>query len=252
MMEWFFSDYTGHQLWMLVFSSLLIGITKTGIPGLGMLAVVLLAGAFPARESTGLQLVLLACTDIVAVLWYRRDVQWPIVLRLLPWALGGIALGSLAMRFITDEMMRPILAWVVLGLVIFSYVFRYWDRLKNLPSHWGYPAFFGMTAGLTTQVANAAGPVMTVYLLSMKLDKNKYMGSVAWYFLILNWIKVPVFFWEGRITETSVRANLGMLPVLLIGAALGVLILKYIPQRYFEHTVQLLAALAALKLLLPF
>ena len=249
MMEWFFGDYSTYQLWMLVASSLLIGITKTGIPGLGMLAIVLLAGSFPARESTGLQLVLLACTDIFAVIWYRRAAEWPIVLRLLPWALGGLALGSFVMRFLSDDLLRPVLAWVVLGLVIFSYLFRYWDRLKNLPSHRVYAPFFGLMAGLTTQVANAAGPVMTVYLLSMKLDKRQYMGSVAWYFLILNWIKVPIFCWEGRVTATSLRANLGMIPFLLMGAALGIVILKYIPQRWFDHTVQLLAALAALKLL---
>ena len=102
-------EFTLLQLLTLVLSAVLIGINKTAIPGIGVLPVVLLTMAFPARLSTGLQLIMLAMTDLLAVAWYRRHADWKIVLRLLPWAFAGLALGSLTLRFVSDEAMRPML-----------------------------------------------------------------------------------------------------------------------------------------------
>ena len=249
MWEFWYGNFSGTEVLMLCISAILIGINKTGVPGLGMIPVLLLADTFDPRESTGLQLMMLGMADIMAVIYYRRQGDWKIVLRLLPWALGGILAGSIAVRFISDQAMKPVLAWTILGMVLFSYVAKYIKNADKLPEHWGFSAFFGMLAGFTTHVANAAGPVMAIYLLSMKLEKKAYIGSAAWYFLILNWIKIPIFAYEGRITASSVRADLSMIPLLVVGAALGILLLNKLPQKRFEQIVQALAALGALKMI---
>ena len=119
---------------------------------------------------------------------------------------------------------------------------------EKIPTHWSFAAFFGLLAGFTTQVANAAGPVMAIYLIAMRFEKKEYMGTAAWYFLILNWTKVPIFMLEGRITLASVKADLAMIPLLLVGAAIGIWLLKKMPQKVFEKAVLILSALAALKL----
>lgn len=245
------SDITLWQWAALTASALLIGVNKTAMPGIGILPVVLLASAFEARLSTGLQLGMLAATDIVAVIYFRRHADWKILVRLLPWALAGLAAGSGILKLIPPEdtrTTRVLIGALVLFLLVLGEVKK---RIhpEAIPAGGIFAAFFGILMGTTTQLANAAGPVSAIYFLLMKLPKDKYMGTTAWCFLILNWIKVPIFFWEGRVTATSLRANLGMIPFLLMGAALGILILKYIPQRWFDHTVQLLAALAAVKLL---
>ena len=162
---------------------------------------------------------------------------------------GRFAAGAVAVRHISDGAMRPVLAWTILGMVLFSYVAKYIKNADKLPEHWGFSAFFGMLAGFTTHVANAAGPVMAIYLLSMKLEKKAYIGSAAWYFLILNWIKIPIFAYEGRITASSMRADISMIPLLVVGAALGILLLNKLPQKRFEQIVQALAALGALKVI---
>jgi hypothetical protein len=84
----------------------------------------------------------------------------------------------------------------------------------------------------------------------MKLPKEKYMGTTAWCFLILNWIKVPIFAAEGRITARSLVLDLCMLPVLILGAALGIVIFNKMNQKVFELAVKLLAAAASIKLLI--
>ena len=245
------SDITLWQWAALTASALLIGVNKTAMPGIGILPVVLLASAFEARLSTGLQLGMLAATDIVAVIYFRRHADWKILVRLLPWALAGLAAGSGILKLIPPEdtrTTRVLIGALVLFLLVLGEVKK---RIhpEAIPAGGIFAAFFGILMGTTTQLANAAGPVSAIYFLSMKLPKEKYMGTTAWCFLILNWIKVPVFALEGRITGESLLLDLCMIPVLLTGAVLGMMIFKKLNQSVFEAAVKLLAAAAAVKML---
>ena len=245
------SDITLWQWAALTASALLIGVNKTAMPGIGILPVVLLASAFEARLSTGLQLGMLAATDIVAVIYFRRHADWKILVRLLPWALAGLAAGSGILKLIPPEdtrTTRVLIGALVLFLLVLGEVKK---RIhpEAIPAGGIFAAFFGILMGTTTQLANAAGPVSAIYFLSMKLPKEKYMGTTAWCFLILNWIKVPVFALEGRITGESLLLDLCMIPALLTGAVLGMMIFKKLNQTVFEAAVKLLAAAAAVKML---
>jgi len=228
----------------------LTGISKTGVPGMGILSVPLIALMFPAKMSTGLLLPMLAFADIAAVFYYRRHGNWKLVFRLIPWALGGIMAGSLLMPYISDAVLQPTIGFIVLLMLSLNF----WRArsshsfFEKMPHHWAFSASMGFFAGLTTQMANAAGPVMAIYLLSMKLSKNEFIGTGAWYFLILNWLKIPLFIFDGRISSASLAYDFMLIPVILAGAAAGIFLLNKIPQKLFENIVQLLAATGALKL----
>ena len=239
------------QMTVLIIGAILIGINKTAIPGLGVLPVVMLTMTFETRMSTGLQLGMLALADIIAVVYYRRNADWKIVFRLLPWALVGLVIGSLLLRYVIPEsgpVMRRVIGGVVLALMVVSYIRKRIDPDK-IPAGRGFAAFFGILMGTTTQLANAAGPVSSIYLLSMKLPKDKYLGCCAWFFLIVNWIKLPMFVAEGRITWQSAQLDLCMIPFLLIGGALGIFLLRKLPQKIFEIIIQTLVVVAAIRLL---
>ncbi|MFA7231288.1 MAG: sulfite exporter TauE/SafE family protein [Victivallaceae bacterium] len=248
-MDFFTVDFSSQQMLLLVFCAFMAGVSKTGLPGVAVLNVPLLAMAFQAKMSTGLLLPILAIADIFAVAYYRRHAQWHHIWRLLPWALAGIGAGSLVIRFISDAQLKPIIGFIVLAMLALNF----WRTHRagetvTIPKHWAFAAVMGFTAGLTTQLANAAGPVMVIYLLAMQLPKNEYIGTGAWYFLILNWLKIPLFIWDGRISAASVKADLLMLPAIALGAFLGIVLLKKIPQKWFNITVQFLALAAAIKL----
>lgn len=251
MMDYFFHDFTSLQLTVLMIAAVLIGINKTGLPGLGLLPVVMLANTFPVGMSTGLQLGMLAMADLPAAWYYRKTVNWKQLMRLIPMALLGILCGHFVLHFIkSDWTLNLLIGSLILALCVFGLVKDYVLKDKEkIPTHWAFAAFFGLLAGFTTQVANAAGPVMAIYLIAMRFEKKEYMGTAAWYFLILNWTKVPIFAYEGRITAASIRADLGMIPLILVGAAIGIWMLKKMPQKIFEKVVLALAAVAAIKLL---
>ncbi len=239
------------QLLTLIAGAILIGINKTAIPGLGVLPVVMLTLVFETRMSTGIQLGMLCLADVIAVSYYRRHADWKIMLRLLPWALTGLVIGSILLRLLPDNdmIMRRTIGGIVLALMILSFVRK---RLspEQIPSGVGWSAFYGILMGSTTQLANAAGPISSLYLLAMKLPKEKYLGCCAWFFLMLNWIKLPIFALEGRVTLNSIFLDLSMIPFLLLGGFLGIVLLRKLPQKIFENIIQILVVIAAIRLLM--
>ena len=245
-------DYSFTQWLVLCICAVCAGINKTGLPGVGIVVVPLIAAFFPAKASTGLLLPLLAMADLFAVGYYHRHAKWNHIIKLLPAALIGIAAGSLVVRHIADFQLAPVIGVIVLIMLVLNYL---QDRTRKnnfgVPQHWLFAVAMGFFAGLTTQLANAAGPIIVIYFLAAGLPKYEFVGTNAWFFLIVNWLKIPVFISEGRITLESVSADIIMLPLIAVGAFAGILILKNIPQKWFKLVVQLLAAAAAIKLLLP-
>lgn len=244
-------ELTAVQWVVIFFSALTIGIAKTGLPGIGILVIPLMAAILPARASTGFVLPMLIMADLFAVVYYRRKAVWSHLLRLVPWAAAGIVIGWMIMDLISDEQLQPVIGAIVLALLGFNV----WRRHRAgadeaVPHQLWFAAGIGLLAGVTTMLANAAGPIMVVYLVAMRLPKTAFIGTGAWYFFLLNWFKVPFSADLGLINRQSLAVNLVVLPVIALGAVAGVLIVKRIPQRGFSITVEILAALAAMKLLL--
>lgn len=232
-------------------SALLIGLAKTGLPGAGILAVPLAAMAVPARESIGLVLPMLIFADLFAVGWYRRHARWSHLLRLLPWTAAGLAVGFVLLRMLDNQRFSPVIGGIVLAMILLrSRSLSAKQNPDDVPHHPAFAPFMGAAAGATTMLANAAGPVMTLYLLAMRLPKHQFIGTSAWFFFAVNWIKVPFYAQQQLMTAASLQTNLLLLPAVAVGAVLGILLLNRIPQNLFNTAALLLAAAAAVKLIL--
>ena len=230
--------------------AVMVGTTKTGMPGLGILLVPLMALVLPTRQSTGILLGILILADLFAVTYHRRNARWGHVLRLLPAAFAGIVAGYFGLRYVNDQQLKPIIG----GIVLVMLGVNYWrNRAKGkdtpIPTQWWFAVVLGFMAGVTTMMANAAGPIMIIYLLAMRLPKVEFVGTAAWFFFVVNWLKVPFSANLDLMTAETVKLNLMMLPFIAIGAVAGIFLLKRIPQKAFNAIVQILAAAAAIKLL---
>jgi uncharacterized membrane protein YfcA len=224
-------------------------VSKTGLPGVGILVVPLLVLAFPAKPSVGLLLPILIFADIFAVGYYRHHGKWQHLAKLLPWAVVGIGVGYLVLKQIDSDTLKPLIGIIVLGMLIIRLRSILKSDPQNLPDHWTFAAGMGLLAGMTTMMANAAGPVMVLYLLSMHFPKQKLIGTAAWFFFIANWIKVPLMGNLGMITVASLKMDVMVFPAVAAGAIAGIWLLKRIPQRSFNIIALILAAAAAVKLL---
>ncbi len=241
-------DSTG---WFVVgLCAFLAGVSKTGLPGLGILHVPLIAMVLPARQSTGVLLGMLILGDLFAATYYRRKAEWNHVIRLLPASFAGIMAGWQAMRFVTNEQLGPIIGIIVLVMLALNYWrTRVGGDEAPIPAQWWFAVILGFIAGFTTMMANAAGPIMIIYLLAMRLPKLAFVGTSAWFFFIINWVKVPFSVRLGLITWPSIQLDLMMLPLIVAGSIAGILFLRRIPQKAFNSIIQILAAAAAVKLL---
>lgn len=231
-------------------AAFMIGLSKAGLKGLGMVLVVLMASAFPAKASTGLVLPMLITGDIMAVIYYRRDADWSYVWRLIPAAAIGVVMGVWIGEGLDDETFGNILA----AIVIFGLLLLVWQERRPPSQHFiRHPlvsSFTGLAGGFTTMVGNAAGPVMSVYLLATRLPKREFIGTAAWFFLIINWIKVPFHVWSWKtISWQSIQLNLFVIPAILIGFWIGIKVVALIPEKAFRYFVMIVTAITALKIL---
>lgn len=236
--------------WILAFVSAgCIGFSKSGVSGAGILAIPLMAYIFLPKQSTGILLPLLIVGDIIAVLIYRKHAQWKYILRALPWAFAGIAIGWIFMKYsgISQGLFKIFIGIVVITMLAIGEWFQRTNNQKalSIPHTWWFAALIGVTGGITTMTANAAGPVWAIYLLSIGLPKNNFIGTTAWIFLILNSSKVP-FSWDlGFITKDTLIFNAEMIPAVIIGSFVGVKTVKYINNKTFSLFVKIFAGIAA-------
>ena len=239
------------QIILIVVAAILVGVAKTGVVGLGVLFVPIMASVFPPKESTGVLLPMLVFADIWAVAYHRRNAQWRIIGRLLPWLMPGIVLGALALWKLPAKRMGPLFAVLVLGLIAMRLVQeRKGEWLaEHVPQQWWFSAAIGLLVGFVTMVGNVAGAIMGIYLLSMGLRKKEFMGTGAWYFLIGNTIKLPFSAALGLITAQTLLFDLKTTPLILLGAGLGIWVFRKIPQKWFGRAILILATLSALRLL---
>ena len=235
---------------MAAFAAALIGLSKAGLPGVGTLAIPLFASIIPARASTGFILPMLIVGDIIGVFAYHRHADWRRLTTLLPWAVAGIVAGWLLLGRLDDAQIRPLIGGIVLVLLLLNaWRIRRPDLSEGIPHSRGVAAVIGVLAGITTMIANAAGPILFLYLLAMNLPKNVFIGTSAWYFFVLNVIKVPFSASLGLISSESLRFNLCLIPAIAVGAWTGIRFAKRIPEKAFTVIVQVLTAIAAVKLL---
>ena len=238
----------------LVLATFLVGLSKTGISGIGTFAVAIFALVLPARESVGAVLPILICGDIVAVTAYRRHAIWAHLWGLFPWAVAGVILGYAALGRIDAEGVAKLVGAILLVVVVLQWWRQHsagWqsgDVERHVPHHLWFVVAVGILAGFTTMVANAAGPIMIVYLLAMRLPKMEFIGTGAWYFLLLNLFKVPFSAQLGLINPASLLFDLKLAPVAVVGALAGRALIPFIDQALFETLALVFTFLAALRL----
>ena len=239
--------------WLLVLAMLgamCIGMSKAGLSGTSTLNVVLMAKIFGAKASVGIVLPLLIIADFMGFLINRKGGSWRRIVPMVPPAIAGVVVGWLLLDAFDNAAARIVIGWIILALLGFNMVLNAKRKdLIALTEHKGFSWGMGFTAGVVTMLANAAGPVMTVYLLAQHLEKKEHLGVFTRFFLFINLFKVPFSADLGIINAKSLMTNLTLLPGVVLGVFLGWQILKRLPQRPFELVLFWMTAFATVWLI---
>jgi uncharacterized membrane protein YfcA len=235
-------------LWVIL-AAFIVGFSKTGISGLTMLVIPIIATIFGGKESTGILLPMLLIGDAFAVFYYNRHAEWKNIRKLLPWALIGIILGGIVGNYINDKQFKAFIATSILICVfILIYTEKKGDNLKIPKGSW-FNILMGIASGFTSMIGNAAGPIFSIYLLTMGFKKNNYMGTASWFFLIINLSKLPlqILFWHNISLKTTLLAG-GMIPAITLGALLGAIVIKKLNEKPFRYIIICMTTIVAIRL----
>lgn len=232
----------------LTVGALVVGLSKAALPGGGTLAAALFALVLPAKASTGALLVLLIVGDLFAVAAYRRHADWQVLRRLVPTVLAGVFAGAAFMAVSSDGVVRRVIAVILLGMIAVTL----WRRARprgETPGRRGEAAVYGALGGFTTMVANAGGPVMSLYFIAMRLKIWAFLGTSAWFFFVVNLVKVPFSVGLGLITVESLLLDAILVPAVLAGAVGGRRLAARMDQGLFDKLVIMLTLVSAVNML---
>tara|TARA_B100000809_G_C14966626_1_gene469352 strand:- start:18 stop:746 length:729 start_codon:yes stop_codon:yes gene_type:complete len=239
-------DYWFWSIGLLV--GAVVGFSKCGLPGLGIISVPLLILIFDAKAAVGVITPIFICGDIMSLIRYRQHADWSKLWRLSPGLLIGMIIGGFVFLHINSSVLRPLLGILILLLVVMQ-VITSKLKMDDVPDHPAFVWSMGGAAGFATTVGNVAGPIMSIYLLAVRFSKEKFIGTGAWYYFIINCMKVPLYVFAGEITFETLRFNVCVVPGIIGGALLGWWLLPYISRRIFDHAVLVLAAVGGLWLI---
>jgi uncharacterized protein len=217
-----------------------LGAAKSGLPGGGMLAIpmmVLVVGS--ARYAAAWTSPMLSTGDVFAMLYWRRHADARKLLSLIPWVVIGGAGGYFALS-LEENLLRRIVATIIAVMLILFLLQRRGFLSELSRGAWAY----GIAAGFATVVANAAGPVMNMYLLSRRLTKEQFVATGAWFFFVVNIAKVPIYIHYDLFSAESLVFDALMAPIVIVGGFAGLWLIHRVPQPVFEWLVVVLSSVS--------
>ncbi len=254
---------TGWEWALLAAAAFVVGVSKTSIGGFAVLAVAAFASVLPAKESTAAVLLLLIVGDLAGVARFHRAADWSLLRRLLPSVLPGVALGALFLYAVDDHLLRRTIGVLILGMLAVQVWLRRvgpaavepvevssaWP-VRSRAEHPVAAVAAGMAAGFTTMTANAAGAVTTLYLLAMRVDKLRFLGTNAWFYLLVNVGKTPFSAALGLFPASTLQLTATLAPAVLLGAVVGSRLVGQVSQGSFERLALASSGVAGLALLM--
>ena len=233
-----------------LFSAFCLGVSKAGFPGLAMVNVMIMAELFGAKQSVGIILPLLVVCDLTVYPLFRQYASWNKVWPLLIPAFIGILIGYRLLGSIDNHTARRVIGGIILLMLALQLIRVYRAAfLAHLPDSKGFLWGSGLTIGVSTMMANAAGPAFSIYALVHKMSKSDFLGIGARCFLVLNLVKVPFMTDLDIINPPSLKLDAWLLPGTFLGILAGYRLIARIPQRVFEVLLYFFSLVAGVRLL---
>jgi uncharacterized membrane protein YfcA len=236
--------------WIAVgFAVFLLGLSKSGIKGIGIIIVVILAFVFGEKASTGVLLPMLIVADIFAVIYYNRHAQWKYIKKLIPSMIIGVLVGVWVGNDIPEVIFKRIMAITIIVSVVIMF-YSETRKSNKVPTNKWFASVTGFLAGFATMIGNLAGPISNIYFLAMRFPKNEFIGTAAWLFFIINVFKLPFHFFVWKtVTKETLVLNSVLIPAVIVGFFLGAYIVKLISNVNYRRFILIVTAIGGIVLL---
>ncbi|WP_036192319.1 sulfite exporter TauE/SafE family protein [Marinobacterium lacunae] len=236
------------EFFTLSIAALITGLSKFSVGGMGMLIAPILLTTFPAHTVLGILLPIYLITDVMVVLSYRTNIDWGVILKIIPAQLIGMTLASLLMANMSLDFLPKLIGFMIIFMILIGFWIEYHNTnfMKRKSSIHGT----GLIAGIVAMTANAGGPFISLILLEQNLKKVSYVSTRAWCFLFIDIGKIPLIISLGYINTDTIKISIQSIPALLLGSLIGFILLRNIKTKHFKWIIRILSALAASNLIL--
>ena len=226
----------------------LLGISKGGFLGLGVMALPLMSLFVPPLQAAAIILPTAIAQDTLTLWIYRRDRSaWNLKI-LLPSMIGGMFLAWLLAASLSAVHIR-----LAIGLIATLFVLRHWlgtrfERFMPKPSI-ATGVVFGAIGGVTTMLANAGGPAWQIHLLPQRLDKLTFIGTISILFATSNVVKVPGFATLGYLTYENLLVGAALVPIAILSNYAGIWMIRRTSTEMFYRIAYFLMFCIAIELM---
>ena len=230
-------------------AAFILGMSKAGLKGMGIVIVTLMALVHGAKASTGILLPLLIFADILAVTYYNRHAQWRYLLKFLPWMIIGVLIGVYVGKDLPEDIFKKGMAVIILISVVIMFAWEKYDK-SNVPDRIWFAGTMGLSAGFTTMIGNLAGAFSNIFFLATRIPKNEFIGTAAWLYFIVNIFKLPfhVLSWE-TVDLSSLIVDVKLLPGVIIGFIVGIRVVAKFKESQYRSFILIMTAIGALVML---
>ncbi|WP_417545458.1 sulfite exporter TauE/SafE family protein [Marinobacter sp.] len=233
---------------ILLTAALITGFSKFSVGGMGMLIVPVLMLAYPGLEALGILVPIYIFADLIAVFIYRNSVNWTVLFRLLPLLVIGMGVGAWFLSQMSGDQFALLIGSTILGMLLLGIWLDYHEAA--FMRHPFTAKTVGLVAGTISMTASAAGPILSLYMMEQRLDKESYVSTRAWLFLMIDLAKVPLLYKLGFVNAETTLLGLQSIPAMLVGGLIGYLLLRKMQFQQFKWLIRMVAAIAAVKIFL--
>jgi len=230
--------------------ALIIGFSKGGLGGtLGGLATPLMALVMPADQVIGLLLPILIVADVFAVASHWKRWDWRLIILMVPGAIVGVTIGTFVITNAPTETLRTALGVIVLLFALYKALEPHlFKTLTHEAKDW-HGSVAGTVAGFSSALAHTGGPPVSIFLLMRRVPTHVFLATSALFFAIINWVKVPYYFYAQLFDLQQMRSLIWLLPLLPLGVWGGKWAADKMSQEVFERVILTLLVMTALLLI---
>jgi uncharacterized membrane protein YfcA len=228
-------------------ASLLVGLSKGGLPTVGMLAVPLLSLFMSPVKAAVLLLPIYIISDVVSVWLYRKSFSAPNLKILIPAGVLGVFIGWLTASFTSDSAVKLMIGCMGVGFCLNTWLRKTPQDKQPVDSKKGW--FWGTVAGFTSFISHAGGPPFQIYVLPQRLPKIQFAGTATLLFAIINAAKIWPYQLLQPYSHDDLMRAADLIPFALVGTVLGAYIAKKIADVWFYRLVQAGLFAVSLKLI---
>lgn len=228
-------------------AAILVGLSKGGLPIVGMLGVPILALVTSPLEAAGLLLPIYVVTDMFGLYAYRKEYSGRNLAILVPSSILGIGLGWATASIVAEAWVTLLVGIIGLAYCVVNYVRRN-IVIEPRPADVPRGLFWGTVTGFVSFVSHSGGPPFQVYVLPQRLPKMVFAGTSTIVFAIVNAAKLVPYWALGQLSVDAVEKVAILVPAGVIATLVGVRLTRIVPERPFFIAVQIALFLVSLKL----